>query len=496
MEDLKLILETFGIKRLFVRSIKSGTVFIDLPIDELKVSFGNLNGCDLNALRSLKNLNLSFLEFSDITPFQDLTQLEQMRIGMHPDDGKADLSEIEVFQNLKSLEISGENQNLTEEEAKSICKIKALENLSATPEENKVNTIDFLSLPNLKTLNLGFDRSIDYGTLTITNAKDLEILLKSKYYEEKTLKILYTGSEAINPEWMRGKKIDLKVESTLALDENFCKTAKDFEGLSIGVTNDSYDSFTCAEISAINDVMREILSAVPENADDFTKLATVYKILGERISYDHSGCIGHKEYIDGREDITRSLKGGLLENKLVCRGFALVLHKILNELGVESTIVSGDVPGIENAGHAWNQVLIDGNWYNLDLTWDAPRIKNGEPLEYFLVNDEKFLQSHTPTNIDLCNLRKRVEEFPEIRKTLKYRESDIKPPIRECTANYDQTRVQDFFKKPESLPIPSKTLIEETQDISTDTIRRDDLDTAMSEIIGETQKAIEELINR
>lgn len=206
MEDLKLILETFGIKRLFVRSIKSGTVFIDLPIDELKVSFGNLNGCDLNALRSLKNLNLSFLEFSDITPFQDLTQLEQMRIGMHPDDGKADLSEIEVFQNLKSLEISGENQNLTEEEAKSICKIKALENLSATPEENKVNTIDFLSLPNLKTLNLGFDRSIDYGTLTITNAKDLEILLKSKYYEEKTLKILYTGSEAINPEWMRGKK--------------------------------------------------------------------------------------------------------------------------------------------------------------------------------------------------------------------------------------------------------------------------------------------------
>lgn len=484
MEDLKVILETFGIKKLSLSSIKSGTVFIDLPVEELKIIAGNLKGCDMNSLKQLKKLNFNFLEFSDITPFQDLVQLEEMKINMHIDDERADLSRIGTFQNLKLLKISGKKQTLNAEEAKSICKIEKLENFSATLNEDEdIHVIDFLRLPNLKSLDLGFENNIDYGTLLITSANDLKTLLASKYFEGKKIKILYASSEVIDPEWFKGKNVDLKVETTLALDDNFCKIAQEFEELSISVTNDSYSTFTCAEISAINDVIKEIISNIPENADDFTKLAIVYKILGERITYDHSGCIGHKEYIDGRENITRSLKGGLLENKLVCRGFSSVLHKILNELGVESTIVSGSVPGIENAGHAWNQVKIDNICYNLDLTWDAPNIKNHLPVQFFLVNDEKFLESHTPTNIDICNLRKRIEEVPELRRKIKFVENNAKTHIKECPYTYDEVLVQDFFERDKFLPTSSQKLIQELENISTEVTKKTDLDAVMSEII-------------
>ena len=38
----------------------------------------------------------------------------------------------------------------------------------------------------------------------------------------------------------------------------------------------------------------------------------------------------------------------------------------------------------------WNQVKIDGKWYNTDLTWDYIDIRYGNKLEYCLVSDEKF----------------------------------------------------------------------------------------------------------
>lgn len=42
-------------------------------------------------------------------------------------------------------------------------------------------------------------------------------------------------------------------------------------------------------------------------------------------------------------------------------------------------------------GHAWNSVVLDGEEYYCDLTWDAPDIQmNNYPLKYCLCDGETF----------------------------------------------------------------------------------------------------------
>ena len=42
----------------------------------------------------------------------------------------------------------------------------------------------------------------------------------------------------------------------------------------------------------------------------------------------------------------------------------------------------------KNGGHAWNQVKIDGKWYNLDITW----FSSMREVTYLLANDQVFYE--------------------------------------------------------------------------------------------------------
>lgn len=48
----------------------------------------------------------------------------------------------------------------------------------------------------------------------------------------------------------------------------------------------------------------------------------------------------------------------------------------------------------DRAAHAWNQVQIDGKWYNTDPTWDAEYYQNYRKYKYMLLNDKDFEKSH------------------------------------------------------------------------------------------------------
>lgn len=55
------------------------------------------------------------------------------------------------------------------------------------------------------------------------------------------------------------------------------------------------------------------------------------------------------------------------------------------------------------SGHAWNQVNIDGKWYNTDLTWDKNYMADYALPEYCLKSDKDFL-NHYPlsSNTEKC----------------------------------------------------------------------------------------------
>lgn len=141
--------------------------------------------------------------------------------------------------------------------------------------------------------------------------------------------------------------------------------------------------YTIDEYINMRERIDEILADVDMTAPEIERFLTIYKKIGETIEYaiDEDG--------EPCDDINcHNLKGGLLEGKCVCEGYALILQQVLKCAKIECKYIDG-FSGVE--GHAWNQVKIGEKWYNCDLTWDADKIRNGCDLEYCLQSDEEFI---------------------------------------------------------------------------------------------------------
>lgn len=90
------------------------------------------------------------------------------------------------------------------------------------------------------------------------------------------------------------------------------------------------------------------------------------------------------------------LKGAMCKRYALCSGFAEALRNLLAEKGIEAKYMSGRKKVVNNSldekGHAWNQVRLDGVWYNCDVTFDRSYIisgnENGAPC--FLKSNYEF----------------------------------------------------------------------------------------------------------
>lgn len=156
-------------------------------------------------------------------------------------------------------------------------------------------------------------------------------------------------------------------------------------------------------MSAVVYKMEELVGDIDENETEANKFYKIYARITHAITYDD---IGLKFGNEHEQKQIRNLYGGLVDGKCVCVGYSLILHEALKKVGVKSELIMGLLP-YKNVGHAWNQVMIDGQWYNVDATNDAfviqqkhrgrQEIKDGryedmppEDYEYMLQNDEDF----------------------------------------------------------------------------------------------------------
>lgn len=81
--------------------------------------------------------------------------------------------------------------------------------------------------------------------------------------------------------------------------------------------------------------------------------------------------------------------------KAVCMGYSMALWKVLIELHIPCHIIAGGTHSSEDITHAWNQVCINGVWYNVDLTWYS----GSKDIKYLLQDDQSFL-NHFPLTDD------------------------------------------------------------------------------------------------
>ena len=95
--------------------------------------------------------------------------------------------------------------------------------------------------------------------------------------------------------------------------------------------------------------------------------------------------------------------GAIVEGSAACEGYSRAMQLLLDLQGIPCYIVTGEASNISgfSGGHAWNKVQIEGEWYQLDATWNDPVTEDGSHVTshaYFNITDEEIGKTHELTD--------------------------------------------------------------------------------------------------
>ncbi len=114
---------------------------------------------------------------------------------------------------------------------------------------------------------------------------------------------------------------------------------------------------------------------ITDSMTDLQKEKAVYDWIIQHVQYDYS----YTYY---------SAYDALYRGKTVCNGYALLMYRMINALGINVRIAPGYGGG---ELHAWNMVFLCGKWYHADATWDDPNTNtNAVNYDYFNLSDAEI----------------------------------------------------------------------------------------------------------
>lgn len=141
----------------------------------------------------------------------------------------------------------------------------------------------------------------------------------------------------------------------------------------------------------IPEMQSELDAAVENGLSGVTLSAGEY----DAVMRIHDYLIRNCEYVAGDENgYSSTAYGCLTEKKANCEGYAKAFGLLASEAGIKNILVTGVTDKGEN--HAWNQVCVNGSWYNIDVTWDDTDTAGDVRRLYFLCDDKDFSKTHTP----------------------------------------------------------------------------------------------------
>ena len=152
--------------------------------------------------------------------------------------------------------------------------------------------------------------------------------------------------------------------------------------------------------SLIEQYVVSFMKELPQNATEYDKVKYVYEMV-----------ILNTEYNLEAPD-NQNICSVFLGRESVCLGYAKAVQYLLQEVGVEATVVTGSV--ITGEAHAWNLVKVNGQYYYLDATWgDASYMMDsgaGDALttinyDYLCITTQDILKTHiidNPIQVPSC----------------------------------------------------------------------------------------------
>jgi hypothetical protein len=102
----------------------------------------------------------------------------------------------------------------------------------------------------------------------------------------------------------------------------------------------------------------------------------------------------------------------VLERRVaVCDGYSKLFKTLCDYSNIKSEIITGFAEGYMGrvgsfrTNHSWNAVMIDSNWYLLDVTWASGYINGSDEFvphkeeSYFLTPPQRFINDHYPEDL-------------------------------------------------------------------------------------------------
>lgn len=144
-------------------------------------------------------------------------------------------------------------------------------------------------------------------------------------------------------------------------------------------------------VTGILDAMGEIsvrLKLRTEGCSELEKEQAIHDLLASSV-----------EYKDVDAPYSHEAPGALLYGIGVCEGISKAFKYLADRLRLQSVVVTGMGSDQDSEEpHAWNLCCIDGNFYHLDVTFDATISSGCIRYDYFNLSDEEIASNHSWTH--------------------------------------------------------------------------------------------------
>jgi len=155
--------------------------------------------------------------------------------------------------------------------------------------------------------------------------------------------------------------------------------------------------------AGLSDYDKDIYSAAEKVLDKLLKggmgalekETAIYEWIVNEVDYDWT----HQDVMAETPRESYTPYGGLVDQRAVCLGYAATFQLLCDLAGVECiTVVGATFSG--SGDHAWNMVRLDGNWYCVDVTWDANYREQGtssgreKDWDYFNLTSDEMAKGH------------------------------------------------------------------------------------------------------
>lgn len=133
----------------------------------------------------------------------------------------------------------------------------------------------------------------------------------------------------------------------------------------------------------------ELAKSVTKNArTEEEKFHAIYNYVTKNIVYD-TASLKDGSYILKDYNALQALN----DKKTICDGYSSLVAAMARVVGIKVKVVFGiaQISPTRSGRHAWNEVLIDGQWKMVDATFDAGR----KFQSYYFMDENQFVAGHT-----------------------------------------------------------------------------------------------------